>query len=105
MTLKMPSSVSVGSRFPSSCLIFSYSSDVRPCCRSTSGEKEEVIAVVMGSFYCRTCEGTRHQYLWTIRFFDAGPTSGKIQANEGDHRGYGRAHRSWEDGPGQGFNG
>ena len=34
----MPSSVRVGSRPPSSCLIFSYSSGVRPCSRMTRGE-------------------------------------------------------------------
>ena len=38
----MPSSVRVGSRPPRSCLIFSYSSGVRPCCRRVSGEKAEV---------------------------------------------------------------
>src|SRR5580704_5025823 len=49
----MPSSVSVGSRCPSNRLIFSYSSEVRPCCRSVSGEKAEVMDVVMGKLYCR----------------------------------------------------
>src|SRR5208282_5183584 len=48
ITLKMPSSVSVGSRPPRSCLIFSYSSGVRPCCRRVSGEKAEVKEVAMG---------------------------------------------------------
>src|SRR5579864_4873042 len=48
ITLKMPSSVSVGSRPPSSCLIFSYSSGVRPCCRIVSGEKAGVKEVSMG---------------------------------------------------------
>src|SRR5579862_1615778 len=33
----MPNSVMVGSRPPSSCLIFSYSSGVRPCSRIISG--------------------------------------------------------------------
>src|SRR5215831_16973402 len=47
ITLKMPSSVIVGSRPPRSCLIFSYSSSVRPCCRRTSGEKAEVKEVAM----------------------------------------------------------
>src|SRR5579872_2655550 len=47
ITLKMPSSVSVGSRSPRSCLIFSYSSDVRPCCRRVSGENAEVKEVGM----------------------------------------------------------
>src|SRR6266849_848583 len=37
ITLKMPSSVRVGSRPPSSCLIFSNSSGVRPCSRIISG--------------------------------------------------------------------
>src|SRR5580698_5909140 len=53
MTLKMPSSVSVGSRSPRSCLIFSYSSGVRPCCRRISGVGAEVKAVGMRNFYCR----------------------------------------------------
>src|ERR1051325_2203350 len=54
MTLKMPSSVSVGSRPPRSCLIFSYSSGVSPCCRIVSGGKAAVKEVGMGrSFYCR----------------------------------------------------
>src|ERR1700688_4301828 len=53
----MPSSVSVGSRSPRSCLIFSYSSKVRPCCRSISGEKAEVMEVVMGKLYCRIWQG------------------------------------------------
>ena len=37
ITLKIPSSVRVGSRPPSSCLILSYSSGVRPCSRMSSG--------------------------------------------------------------------
>src|SRR5947199_3674815 len=54
ITLKMPSSVAVGSRPPSSRLIFSYSSGVRPCCRIVSGENAGVKEVSMGrSFYCR----------------------------------------------------
>src|SRR5579872_2732651 len=54
ITLKMPSSVMVGSRPPRSCLIFSYSSGVRPCCRIVSGEKVEFVGFDMGrSFYCR----------------------------------------------------
>src|SRR5580692_10414664 len=48
ITLKMPSSVRVGSRPPRSCLIFSYSSEVKPCCRRVSGEKAEVKEVAMG---------------------------------------------------------
>src|SRR5580692_1821760 len=47
ITLKMPSSVMVGSRPPRGCLIFSYSSSVRPCCRSVSGENAEVKEVAM----------------------------------------------------------
>src|SRR5580704_6891367 len=53
ITLKIPSSVSVGSRLPRSCLIFSYSSGVRPCCWRVSGEKAGVKEVAMGYFYCR----------------------------------------------------
>src|SRR3954454_24111059 len=53
----MPSSVSEGSRPPSSCLIFSYSSGVMPCSRTTSGVMTAVAAVViMGNFYCRISE-------------------------------------------------
>src|SRR5580700_4746155 len=52
ITLKMPSSVIVGSRSPRSFLIFSYSSEVRPCCRRISGAKAGVMEVVMGKFYC-----------------------------------------------------
>src|SRR5579859_925692 len=47
ITLKMPSSVRVGSRPPRSCLIFSYSSGVRPCWRMVSREKAEVKEVGM----------------------------------------------------------
>src|ERR1700722_2675701 len=47
ITLKMPSSVRVGSRPPRSCLILSYSSEVKPCCRRVSGEKAEVKEVAM----------------------------------------------------------
>src|SRR5437867_6434353 len=47
ITLKMPSSVIVGSRPPSSFLTFSYSSGVRPCWRMRSpvmaGVAKEVI--------------------------------------------------------------
>src|SRR6202008_4241515 len=48
ITLKMPSSVIVGLRPPRSCLIFSYSAGVSPCCRMVSGEKAEVKEVGMG---------------------------------------------------------
>src|SRR2546422_2023439 len=37
ITLKMPSSVNVGSHPPRSCLIFSYSSGVKPCSWTSSG--------------------------------------------------------------------
>src|SRR6202030_2659943 len=47
ITLKMPSSVIVGSRCPRSCLIFSYSSGVRPCCLLVSGGKAEVKEVAL----------------------------------------------------------
>src|SRR5271170_3615007 len=53
ITLKMPSSVMVGSRPPRSCLIFSYSSGVRPCSRTISGVMARVEAVVIGKYYCR----------------------------------------------------
>src|SRR5579859_4925125 len=75
ITLKMPSSVSVGSRPPRSCLIFSYSSGVRPCWRSISGEKAEVKEVAMGRVSIvafqtppgveeRGCDPT---FLWTFK--------------------------------------
>src|SRR6266705_1463887 len=55
ITLKMPSSVRVGSRPPSSCLIFSYSSGVRPCSRIISGVTAGIAEVVItGKLYCRT---------------------------------------------------
>src|SRR5882672_6250016 len=54
ITLKMPSSVRVGSRPPSSCLIFSYSSGVRPCSRIISGVTAGIAEVVItGKLYCR----------------------------------------------------
>src|SRR5277367_2133042 len=59
MTLKMPSSVRVGSRSPRSFLIFSYSSEVSPCCRRSSGEMAGVMEVVMGSLYCRILEALK----------------------------------------------
>src|ERR1700726_4727681 len=43
----MPSSVRVGSRPPSSCLIFSNSSGVRPCSRIISGVIATLIAEVV----------------------------------------------------------
>src|SRR3977135_688794 len=50
----MPSSVRVGSRPPSSALIFSYSSGVRPCSRIISGVTDGIAEVVItGKFYCR----------------------------------------------------
>src|SRR5271166_3334038 len=47
ITLKMPSSVRVGSRPPSSCLIFSNSSGVRPCSRIISGVTVAIAEVVI----------------------------------------------------------
>src|SRR6266852_741317 len=43
----MPSSVRVGSRPPSNCLIFSNSSGVRPCSRIISGVMATLIAEVV----------------------------------------------------------
>src|SRR2546429_2135443 len=62
ITLKMPSSVRVGSRPPSSCLIFSNSSGVRPCSRIISGVMAiGVIAeVVIGNLYCRISTNFSH---------------------------------------------
>src|SRR6266852_306300 len=57
----MPSSVRVGSRPPSSCLIFSYSSGVRPCSRIISGVTAGIAEVVItGKLYCRTFEEFLH---------------------------------------------
>src|SRR5580692_3294096 len=55
----MPSSVMVGSRPPRSCLIFSYSSGVRPCSRTISGVMARVVTVVMRRYYCRIWNGRR----------------------------------------------
>src|SRR5579863_7034663 len=56
----MPNSVMVGSRPPSSCLIFSYSSGVRPCSRTRSGVMAGAATVVMGKDYCRMLGGPPH---------------------------------------------
>src|SRR5260370_9904664 len=57
----MPSSVRVGSRPPSSCLIFSNSSGVRPCSRIISGVIATLIAeVVIGNLYCRISTNFSH---------------------------------------------
>src|SRR5580658_3939562 len=62
----MPSSVRVGSRPPSSCLIFSNSSGVRPCSRIVSGVTAGIAEVVIGEallshlhrlFACGFCAG------------------------------------------------
>src|SRR5246500_5508315 len=62
ITLKMPSSVRVGSRPPSSCLIFSYSSGVRPCSRIISGVMAVTLIaeVVIGNLYCRISTNFSH---------------------------------------------
>src|SRR5438034_1396625 len=49
ITLKMPSSVMVGSRPPRSFLTFSYSSGVRPCSCTTSGVMARVDDRVIGA--------------------------------------------------------
>src|SRR6266446_2894393 len=58
----MPSSVRVGSRPPSSCLILLNSSGVRPCSRIISGVMAiGVIAeVVIGNLYCRISTNFSH---------------------------------------------
>src|SRR5579862_6593796 len=48
ITLKIPSSVSVGSRPSRNCLIFSNSSGVRPCSRTISGVRAPVGGLVIG---------------------------------------------------------
>src|ERR1700752_3898496 len=53
ITLKMPSSVRLGSRPPRSFFIFSYSSEVSPCCRRVSGVIGEVRVFMEGKIYCR----------------------------------------------------
>src|SRR5580700_6026499 len=75
ITLKIPSSVMVGSRPPRSCLIFSYSSGVRPCSRTISGVMASVEAVVMRKYYCRIWNETRgrtlsglHSGVWRVHF-------------------------------------
>src|ERR1017187_3837345 len=63
----MPRSVAVGSRPPSSCLIFSNSSGVSPCSRIISGVMAEIAAVVMmGKFYCRILNEFLHGDLHKI---------------------------------------
>src|SRR6202050_2258140 len=90
----MPSSVRVGSRCPRSCLILSYSSGVRPCCRRISSEKAEVMVVVIERLYCRIWGRSRHPHLLRIQFFNGGPVSGNIQPDEIDDRGNGRGGRT-----------
>src|SRR5580692_1479779 len=70
ITLKMPSSVMVGSRPPSNCLTFSYSSGVRPCSRTICAVMARIGAVVMGKYYCRILEG-----LWIEKAFGQVSTS------------------------------
>src|ERR1700722_4155464 len=48
ITLKMPSSVRLGSRPPKSCLIFSNSSGVSPCSRMSCGVRPTVGEEVIG---------------------------------------------------------
>src|SRR5215469_17591059 len=96
----MPSSVMVGSRPPRSCLIFSYSSSVRPCCRIVSGEKAEVKEVGMEELYCRILGCNRYRVLRR----EEGPFSrhpATILEDEIDHRRYCGTYRSREDGAGK----
>src|SRR5580692_9667274 len=67
ITLKMPSSVMVGSRPPSSCFTFPYSSGVSPCSRTSSGVMAGVAAVVMGKLYCRILESGWIEFLFMLR--------------------------------------
>src|SRR5215469_12129441 len=53
----MPSSVSVGSRPPSSCWILAYSSGVSPCSRISSGVMAGVAELVMGGSSIFASEG------------------------------------------------
>src|SRR3984893_4455530 len=55
----MPSSVSVGSRPPNNCVIFSNSPDVRPCSRMSSGVRARVADRFIGArkAYCRIGAG------------------------------------------------
>src|SRR5579862_3423214 len=72
----MPSSVSVGSRPPSSCLIFSYSSGVIPCSRTTSGVMTAVAAVVIwGSSIVAFREGRRERKIGTVGADDSAEKS------------------------------
>src|ERR1700686_547073 len=62
ITLKMPSSVRVGSRPPSSCLTFSNSSGVRPCSRTISGVMAVTLTaeVGIGNLHCRISTNFSH---------------------------------------------
>src|SRR6202040_3104303 len=110
----MPSSVSVGSLPPRSCLIFLYSSAVMPCCRRVSGEMAGVMEVAMGNLYCRTLKlseegrfgGTRKKPLHPACAFEfrreTGP-SGNIHTDEIHHRRDRGTHRPRQNRTGKGF--
>src|SRR4051812_9996119 len=61
ITLKIPSSVRVGSRPPSSFTIFSYSSGVSPCSRMTCGVIAGGAAALIGKYYFLIWQGGRKE--------------------------------------------
>src|SRR5450755_4605916 len=67
ITLKIPSSVIDGSRPSNSRLIFSYSSEVIPCSRMTSGVMVRVGEEAMRNLYCRIyLRAGRHRKTRTV---------------------------------------
>src|SRR5580765_5873536 len=102
ITLKMPSSVSVGSRPPRSCLIFSYSSSVRPCCRMVSGEKAEVKEVGMESLYCRILECGSDRGSWAGNSGLEEPCLLGFSKHEIDYRRHRGTYRPRQNRAGQG---
>src|SRR5208282_1866362 len=116
----MPSSVRVGSRPPSRCLIFSNSSGVRPCSRIISGVMAAIAEVVMsGKSYCRISTNFSHvdssknrrngiNTKIEIKPKTKGGGRGRpphtavyTVADEVRHRRHGRTYRSREDGAGE----
>src|SRR5260370_37663998 len=67
--MEMASSVRVGWRPPSSCLIFSNSSGVRPCSRIISGVMAVTLIaeVVIGNLYCRISTNFSHANSYPCR--------------------------------------
>src|SRR5579859_4419538 len=89
ITLKMPSSVRVGSRPPRSCLIFSYSSGVRPCWRMVSREQAGGKEVGIG---CTSIVAFQGAEAIAPPHADCVPSLLGFFWHEIDHRRHGRAH-------------